>query len=208
MASFFFFLGVISDTLVIYNKIWSTLIGKAFLLIIYALGTTIAYGLSGQIVNEIIQFDTSAMTRTINFVAILLIPLFIFIILAIIFVILGYFYILFIQLIKDLKIKIKLEYYPWWTFTIRFISYILVFSFTFTLLTNLLPSYSKFLKDYTSAFIYYVESVRFSRCKNIPLNTRVLPINENEIITIRKTKDGYIFNPMACNTKISSKIKQ
>lgn len=37
LGIFLLFLGVVSDILFIYNKVWATSIGKAFLLIIYAL---------------------------------------------------------------------------------------------------------------------------------------------------------------------------
>lgn len=206
LSIFIFACGVISDFLIIYKKLWATLLGKAIILLIYALGTNIAYGFAGQIVNEVIKFDASSMTRTISFVAILLIPLFIFILFSVAFVfvtIFIYFYIIAIHFIKSFKLKVKLEFSPWCTLVVRFVSYIIVFFSAIKIGEIYMPYYNQFLHKSTSMFIYYVESVKFTRCKDVPQHARVVSVNDDEIIVLMKTKQGYYFKPMSCRPILS-----
>lgn len=68
---------VISDILIVYGKLWGTHIGKGFVLIFYAAATNLAYALASQLVNEVVRYESANLVYATNFVAVMLIPLFI-----------------------------------------------------------------------------------------------------------------------------------
>lgn len=205
--------GVISDLLSIYARTFITTLGKGGLLLLYALATTTAYALATQIVNQVVAFEASNLSNAIVFVAILLVPLFIFgltyILFALIFI-LGQVYLILAMFAKSLRndecfkhlIPINFECYPGVTFFARLIIYPATLGFIWGLGGSLLPKYEDFVNESAAAFIYHLEAVKFSRCENVPTDAKVLHINDMEILIATVTDGEYVFEPMACVPRI------
>ncbi|RZG75364.1 hypothetical protein [Acinetobacter sp. WCHAc060025] len=205
-------LGVISDLLFIYHKVWATTIGKALLVLFYVLLTTTTYAAADQVVNVIVAYDSSTLSRTSAFVAILLIPLVILIATGIVFLIillLGQFYLVFITYFQNLKndkflsrfIPNIVETYPGWSCIARFFSYPMVFGVLLSIGQIFNDKYQIFLTNTTQSFIYNFEAKLFSRCI-IPTDSKVINISENEIIIVTKLDGGYEFKPSLCEPKL------
>ena len=206
--------GVVSDLLFIYSKVWATTLGKALLLLVYALATTAAYALAAQVVNEVVAFESSKLSNAVAFVAILLVPLLVFgftyVLFALIFIV-GQLYLLLVAHAETLKndecfkplIPQNLERYPGCTFAARVVIYPVAIGFIWGSAGHLLPKYGEFVETSAAAFIYHLEAVKFSRCKNVPAGAKVIPVNAKEIIVARKPAGEYSFEPLACVPKIS-----
>lgn len=201
-------LGVISDFLFIYNKVWDTTIGKSLFVLLYVFLTTLTYAVADQIVNSIVAFDSSGLNRTSTFVSILLTPLVILIVTSIIFflfLILGQFYLLFITYIKDMKsdkflsnfIPNITEEYPGWSCVARFIIYPCVLGFLLGLGQIFGFTYQNFVLNQTRAFIYNFEAKKFSRCET-PAGSKVITVSDKEIILVAKVNEAYKFTPSLC----------
>lgn len=205
--------GIISDLLIIYRKVWDTIIGKGVILISYAMCTTIAYAFASQLVNDIVTFDSSSLTNSITFTSILLIPVFILGFSFILFIgimIFGQFYILFGSLSKNLsndecfkKLAFaSAENYPKASFISRCVIYPIVVSFFLFFGSDLMPAYGKKIESWTSWFIYNLEAVKHSRCKVDDLKSKVININDNEIVIVSEINDKFVFTPTKCISKI------
>ncbi|WP_368172633.1 hypothetical protein [Aeromonas sp. R2-1] len=205
--------GIVSDLLIIYRKVWDTIIGKGVILISYAMCTTISYAFASQLVNEIVAFDSSKLTSSITFTSILLIPVFILgfsFILLVGILVFGQFYILFGSLsnnfnndecFKKLAFA-SAENYPKASFISRCAIYPIVVSFFLFFGSDLMPAYGKKIEYWTSWFIYNLEAVKHSRCKVGDLNSKVININDSEIIIVNEINGKFIFTPAKCISKI------
>jgi hypothetical protein len=208
----FLVFGLISDLLIIYKVVWNTVIGKGCLLLTYAFCTNATYAIATRIVNEVVKFDASTLTYTVNLVAVLLAPALILIGTCValgIILALGQFYLMLTMYSNTLqknKCLSKLlpqptEEYPGITFTIRTVA---VFATLITLspfVSRTPPSYIKFIEETTSEFIYNFEALHYSRCITIP-DSRVIKVTEKEIIEISKIGDKYRFEPKKCTPLI------
>lgn len=203
--------GVVSDLLFIYSKVWATTIGKSVLLLLYALLSTVAYALAAQVVNEIVAYDSSKLNYTVTFVAILLVPIFIFgaiyVIFALIFA-LGQVYIVLVTHAEILKkdeclqsiIPANLEKWPGRTFLARVIIYPVAFGFLFALGRLLTPIYGAFVEESATTFIYHLEAVKHSRCE-IPVDAKAIQLDD-EIILMKKVGEKYKFEPRPCEPRV------
>lgn len=206
LCAVLFFVGIVSDIIAIYNRAWETAIGKALMLMIYAVSTSVAYGISSQVLNEVVKFDASELSYALNYVAVLLVPLFVFASAIVIFsivLIVSQFYWMFLLLTDVLNksryftLNHKIEEYPFATFFARLCAFAVVSGFIVGAKPVVFPAYTEFVERSTSAFIYHLEAVRFSRCK-APADARVIRVNDNEIIVAEKRDDNYSFTPMKC----------
>ncbi len=207
-------LGVISDILIIYKKIWSSLLGKGVIIVTYAMLTNFALSLSSQAVNSIVEVEPSKLLYSISFVSLLTIPFLISLCSAVLFgvlILFGQFYFFFLVLAKDLK-KIpalapmfpeKLEPYEIPTMIVRFIYIGVLLNFVFNFFQIFSPSYDKFVINQASRFIYNFEAYSNSRCK-LKNNEKSILINDKEIVIAKKLPDGsYSFNLQACEPRLS-----
>lgn len=201
-------LGVISDILYIYNRVWKTTIGKSLLLLSYFFLTTLTFAIADQIVNYIVEFDSSSLNRSSTFVSILLTPLVIFVVVSFIFfmfLLLGQFYLLFITYFNNLKsskiLSIFLpnitEKYPGWSCGARFIIYPCALGIVLAVGQNLGSKYEDFVVNQTKAFIYNFEAKKFSRCV-IPEGSKVVTVSSDEIIIVTKQDGKYSFLATPC----------
>lgn len=208
ISGLLFTLGVASDILIVYKKVWKTNLGKGLILIIYAIATNFAYALSSQIVNEILTFESSKLIYTINLVAVMLLPLFAlaltYFVFAIIFIF-GQFYMLIIvnadqfktdECLKSL-IPENIESYAFTTFIIRLFVFPLVLGFYWSISGYAMPAYNSFVESTTKAFIYNLEAKKFSRCK-LATSQKAIEINDKEIVVVEKIDGEYFFTPKPC----------
>ncbi|MBD3844017.1 MAG: hypothetical protein IE909_19500, partial [Campylobacterales bacterium] len=213
-----FAVGIISDLLYMYSKIWSSYLGKGVVLLIYALLTTFAIGMGSQVVNEIVRFNSEELVRSTTFATIILFPVIAFFVLSIIFgifFVFGQIYLVAIYALKPLKdIKCfsssflnSVEKYHFQFFFVRVLVYPVVFGVLFGLLTNPLTAkaYDGFVKQKVSWFIYNFEAQEFSRCK-VPANSRVIPVNDDEIILSFKSGASYKFKPEHCKPVLEKTV--
>lgn len=207
--------GIISDLLLLYGKVWDTFIGKGIILISYAMCTTISYAFASQLVNDVIAFDSSKLTNSITFTSILLIPVFILGFSFLLFIgifIFGQFYLIIASTLENLKddecfnlmtIAPK-ECYPKATFISRLIIYPLVIGSFLSFGSDMMPAYGKRVESWTKWFIYNLEAVKHSRCEIKNNDSKVIVINENEIVIATKNNDSYMFTPAICIPRIKS----
>lgn len=207
--------GVISDVLIIYKKVWETNIGKAFILIGFALATNLAYAISSQIVNEILTFESTKLLYTINFVAVVLIPFFALALSAVIFItliVLSQFYLLIVASINSFKngeclkgiISVNIEAHPIVTFIVRVIAFSFVFRVFWLANVAGAPIYTDFVIENTKAFIYHLEAKSFSRCV-LANGQKAIEINDKEIIIVEEIDGKYKFTPQVCEPRLSVK---
>lgn len=213
LSGLLFVAGVVSDLLFVYTKVWATTLGKALLLLVYALATTVAYAIAAQLVNEVVAFESSKLSNAVAFVAILLVPLFIFLSTYVLFALLfiaGQFYIVLVAHAETLKndecfkfiIPENFERYSGRTLAARVIIYPTAIGFLWGSAGYLLPKYKDFIEGSASAFIYHLEAVKFSRCESFHTDAKVIHVNDNEIILARRVNDEYSFTPVACVPKV------
>lgn len=206
--------GIISDFLFVAHKVLETLLGKALLVILASFITTLGYAFASQIINEIVQFDTSAINYATSFTAVLLIPLLILLapllIMSPLFMLSPIIFIVYLDkdLLKKFGFNIILEKnFPNITMVLRAVIYTTFFGFITSFLSNPIPqkSYEKFVINNTKTFIYTFEAKQYSRCANIPASTKVItvPDNNDEIILVTKVGKDYSFKATQCLTKIN-----
>lgn len=206
--------GIASDLLIIYKTIWETIIGKALLLLMFAFATNLAYSVSSRAVNEIVKFDTSGLSYTVNFVAFLLVPIFIFIGASIIFAIVlvaGQIYLMIALHSEHLRnnkclgslIPKQIESYPGITFSARFVAYPVILGFLIASGSQATPAYTKFIERTAASFIFHVEAAHYSRCKTLP-SERVIKVNDQEIVVVTNIDGAITFSPKKCVPVIDS----
>jgi hypothetical protein len=206
--------GVVSDLLLIYKTVWETSIGKGLLLLLLAFSTNLAYSMSSRVVNELVKFDTSDLTYTVNFVAFLLAPIFLFIGTSIVFaIVLGVsqLYLMVVMHAKNLRsnkcfgasIPAPIESYPVSTFFARMMAFSIIFG-TMTASADLaIPSYAGFVERAAASFIFYIEAAHYSRCEILP-SERVITVNDQEIIAVTNVGGTIKFSPKKCTPLINS----
>ena len=210
--------GILSDILILYKKVWGTVIGKGMLLLLFSFCLSFAYAFSAQLINETVKFDTSKVTYSINLTAVLLVPFIVIAITYFIFAILflfGQFYLILASFANNLKdnkclgglIPNNMENYPYKTFWVRVILYPIAFGFLWGMAASLSPAYAKGIANMTSHFIYFFDAKTYSRCKQSK-GDRVVTINDKEIIMVKKLNGKIYFEPKACTPVIKQPIKK
>jgi hypothetical protein len=200
--------GIASDLLLLYKTVWGTVLGKGLLLLLFAFATNLAYSGSSRVVNELVKFDTSGLTYTINFVAFLLVPVFVFIGTSVVFAIVlvaSQIYLMLAIHSEQLRnnkcigslIPMPTESYPVITFSARFIAFPIVLGFLIASGNRATPAYAGFVERTAASFIFHIEAAHYSRCEVLP-SERVIKVNDQEIITVTN-EDGTIkFSPKKC----------
>lgn len=207
------FFGVVSDGLVLYGKIWKTLIGRAAILIIYGAVGTLLYAYSSQIVNSVVGFESTQITKILPIVAVLLFPIvmsLVFFGVFIVSLVFMPFYLLYVDFTnKNSKNEClgkslsKPEYLPY----ISAFSRIVIISFISSFLTQMYGKfdhkYTGFINSSVASLVYHFEAIEKSRCK-VPEGYKSISINENEVIIIKPTDLGYLFETIRCKPIIGN----
>lgn len=208
ISGVFFTCALISDLLAIYQKVWGAVIGKGFLLLVYAASTNLAYAAAARIINELVKFDTSTLTYTVNFVAVLLAPLLIFFgtcAALVVVLVLGQFYLMITLYSKELRqskcisrvFPQSFEEYPGRTFIVRLLVFPALLGMLWGLSSRIEPNYERFIEKTASSFIFNFEALRFSRCEVDPAS-RVIRVTDKEIIVATHIDGNYRFEPKKC----------
>jgi hypothetical protein len=204
--------GIISDLLLLYKAAWETAIGRGLLLLLFAFATNLAYSASSRLVNELVKFDSSSLTYTVNLVAFLLVPVFVFIGTSVVFAIVlvaGQFYLMLALHSEQFRnnkclgslMPTSTESYSGVTFFARFIAFPVVLGFLITFGNRATPAYSSFIEQTAAAFIFHVESAHYSRCEILP-SERVIKVNDQEIIAVTNAGGTIKFSPKKCTPVI------
>lgn len=204
--------GIASDLLLLYRAVWETVIGKGLLLLLFAFATNLAYSASSRVVNELVKFDTSSLTYTVNFVAFLLVPIFVFIGTSVVFAVVlvaGQFYLMLAIHTDQFRnnkclgslIPTPTESYPGITFFARFVSFPIVLGFLIASGNRATPAYASFVERTAASFIFHVEAAHYSRCEALP-SERVIKVNDQEIIAVTNVGGTIKFSPRKCTPLI------
>lgn len=191
--------GITSDCLYVYHKIWRTTLGKAFFIILYALLTNITYGFADQIINQIVEYESSGLNRVTNFVAIMLIPVIFILVtffLFLIFIFVSQFYVMYVIWAKD-RGSFN-ESYSGWSCAARLLIYPFIFSMLFTFGEQSKDKYANLVAETAQSYIYNFEAKVFSRCVT-PKGAKVLTVTNDEIVIVTKINDKYSFSPTLCD---------
>lgn len=195
--------GLIIESIALYNKIWDSSPGKAFILIAFAFTTNITFSMASQIVNEVLKADAAAFTYTLSFVVILLIPavfsVVVYLIASTVLFLGGtYFGIRGIilstinsshrkeQILTVLRLKEK----PFNRITLsgRIIA-ILTLLYTLSFIGQQYQKYENALKTLTGTFAFHLEMQKHSYCKKDEQN-KVARIDDNAILIGSKNTLG------------------
>ncbi len=209
---FVFICGIISDLLFIYDKLWKTHLGKGVILIIYAFTLNFAYAFSSVIVNDVVMFQSLSLTYTVNFVAILLIPLIAILLSFVVFgvfIIISQLYAVIAITISDMKpieclkglVPDKVENYFKTTLVLRILIYSSAFGAISAIAKSSMPKYEEFIYSATKSFIYHLEAIQHSRCSLEPGEKSII-VSDEEIVVVSKTKGKYSFKPQLCKPKL------
>lgn len=199
---------VATDILAVYQKVWDTILGKAVLLLVYALLTNFAYAIASQMVNDIVQYQSASLVYAINYVAVMLTPLFIFVSTYLTFLALlicsqiYWFFAIATELIRKHRyvagvIPETVVNFPKATFAVRTLAFVMILSAAWGFRPYIAPRYYDFLKSSTASFIYNFEASRYSRCQ-LPANAKAIPVIESEIVIVEKNNDDYSFKAVKC----------
>lgn len=210
-SAIFMLFGVLSDLSKAYDVLMNNIFGKAIMLLVFAAATTITYALSSATINDIIQFDVVTPTYTINIVAILSIPTLTILGLTALFpyamggalVLYPIYMSTFPALhpkeenaLSSLFPKID-ENFPILTYFVRVIVIMVILITNHFYGQKILTSYINSIETPISWLLYNIEAVRHSRC-TIPKNTKVLKVNDNEIVIVEFKNGSYTFTPSKC----------
>jgi hypothetical protein len=205
------------DLLALYKKVYENLLGKAALLLLFSLCTNFAVVLSAQVVNNIVGVDPSKFPHTIALLAILYIPF----LAAIGFYILFNVFYLILALVSPLLLvfhivipdgKAKTILLPGYappkeipfrriTIFVQFVSIAIFCYVMFGLSTNVnvMQSYTQFLSNTASSFLYHWEMYSKTQC-NVEPGTRVTFVSDDRILVGTKDLSGISFKLRECTS--------
>ncbi len=207
-------LGIAIDVLVVYNWLWSKRLGKALILIIYAVVLNLSIALSDQIVNDIVGNISSNLKYSISFISILLIPLFLAAAIAAAFIFIftfGQIYLAVKILINDASKNEKLknivptlsEVHPLKTSLFRFFVAIIIFPFYLTIAGHIFPLYAKGVYQASAFFIYNLQAYGKHTCE-VSQPSKVILVDGNDVVIVTPSDSGYSFKNTECKSSNKS----
>lgn len=206
------------DFLNIYKALWSTALGKGVLLLGYTLLVNMSLSIGAQYVNEAIGVEPYLYKHSIVYAAIMSVPILAALVLGAIsflVIVFGSIFLFFGMNLQHAKetgflsdiLPTSSERYFIRTTMVRIISIGAVSYASFSLFYGYNVQYDKFIVEQTKAYIYHFEALEKSRCK-LKGNTKFLPLNGNELVTIKKLSGGdYKFTHELCEPKIKAHNK-
>jgi hypothetical protein len=202
------------DLMVLYKKIYESVLGKGFLLILFSLCTNFAVVLSSQLINDIVGVDPSKFPHTIVLLSILTIPFFIAVGCAILYV--GFFliFLIFPLLLMFLTMrsnKAKEFFVPGYcisptipyqktTRTVQFISFAIFCAVVLGLSQKVARSYEAFLTNTARSFLYQQEMYPKAPCALDP-DSRIAFLSDEKILVGQKGSTGIAFKIHECKSK-------
>jgi len=206
-----FWIAAISfDLIVLYKKVYESVLGKGFLVVLFSLCTNLAIVLSSQLVNDIAGVDPSKFPHTIALLSILSIPFFIAAGFGILYfgLLLATPLLLMFHTLPDDKAREVL--FPGYcakpsipyqkaTRAIQFISLAVFCGFVFSLSQKTLKSYETFLTDTARSFLYQMEMYPKAPCSIVP-GTRAAFLSDEKILVGEKNAAEIIFKVRECKS--------
>lgn len=209
LTAVLFVAGIVSDFLGLYEKVWKTSLGKALLLLSFALITALAYGAAKQAVNLAVGFDPQVLSRSVTVAAILLVPATAFVVLFSLFFLLflvAQLYLVFVVIkdavgasacLRPLQARSH-EPYPFATCLLRILFiYPIAAGALWASAEQIGPSYGSFIEKGTERFVYHFEALEASECEKEP-EEKVIRLSGSHLIIAEKRKDGIHFTPGVC----------
>lgn len=198
------------DLMALYKKVYESLLGKGFLVVLLSLCTNLAIVLSSQLVNDIAGVDPSKFPHTIALLSILSIPFFIaagFGILYFGLLLATPLLLMFHTLPDDRAREVLIPGYcaslsiPYQKTTraIQFISLSIFCGFVFTLSQKVSRSYETFLTDTARSFLYQMEMYPKAPCNIVP-GSRAAFLDDEKILVGEKNSAGIVFKVRECKS--------
>lgn len=198
------------DLIAVYKKVYESILGKGFLVVLLSLCTNFAIVLSSQLVNDIAGVDPSKFPHTIALLSILSIPFFVgagFGILYFGLLLATPLLLMFHTLPDDKAREVLIPGYcanpsiPYLKTTraIQFISLAVFCGLVFTLAQKVSRSYESFLTDTARSFLYQLEMYPKAPCSIVP-GSRAAFLSDEKILVGVKNSAGIVFNVRECKS--------
>lgn len=198
------------DLIALYKKVYESVLGKGFLVILLSLCTNFAIVLSSQLVNDITGVDPSKFPHTIALLSILSIPIFIsagFGILFFVVLLASPLLLMFHTMDEDKAKEVLLPGYsaspsiPYQKTTriIQLISFAVFCGLVFSLSQKVMRSYETFLTDTARSFLYQMEMYPKAPC-GIKAGCRVAFLGDEKILIGEKNSTGIVFKVQKCKS--------
>ena len=197
------------DLVGLYKRLYKKPLGKAFFLLILALGTNLSIVLSSQVVNSIVGVDPSKFPHSVALLAIMNIPVFIVVGLVAIYgaILIATPFLLMFHTMPNEQVKRVLvpgystpENYPFYktTVLIEIISIAFFAGFVVTMMTKLGNNYDRFESHVASEFIFQWEMYPKAQCV-IPTGSRAAFVSDDKVLVAARTASGIDFGqPREC----------
>jgi hypothetical protein len=204
----FWIAAICYDLIALYKKVYQSVLGKAFLVILFSLCTNFAIALSSQLVNDITGVDPSKFPHTISLLSILSIPFFVaagFGALYFALLVATPLLLMFHTLPDDKAREVLIPGYcskqavPYekTTRTIQFVSLAVFCGVVFSFSQNVTRSYETFLTNTARSFLYQMEMYPKAPCL-IQQGSRAAFLNEDTILIGEKKLTEIVFNVREC----------
>jgi len=196
------------DVIALYKKVYESVLGKSFLVILFSLCTNFSIVLSNQLVNDIVGIDPSKFPHTIALLSILSIPFFVaagFGALYFGLLIITPLMLMFHALPDDRAKEVMIPGYSArstaphhkTTRVIQFISFAVFCGFVYGLSQKTMHSYETFLTDTARSFLFQLEMYPKAQCAIDP-NSRAAFIGDETILRGNKKPTGIEFTVQEC----------
>lgn len=206
----FWIAAIAYDLIELYKKIYDSVLGKSFLVVLFSLCTNFSIVLSSQIVNEIVGVDPSKFPHTVALLSILSIPFFVaagFGVLYFIVLLLTPFLLLFHALPDDKAKEVLVPGYsaksnvPYrkTTSAVQFLSFAVFCGFVFNLSQKVMHNYETFLTDTARSFLFQLEMYPKAQCA-IKSGSRAAFIGDEKILLGEKKPSGIVFTVQECKS--------
>jgi len=216
VALFLYGCAIVTDLSKLYKKIWSTILGKAFIYIIFALCTNLSLGIANQIVNNALSAPPSNFIYTTSLISILQIPLLVsfgFFVMYFLLLLLAPLYFMHLLVVKDFdenfilkklipneEIKFRIT-----TFVVRVIVFCVVSGFVYSSMFKIGDKYEEKLTYIAQKFAYNFEFYKKSYCSTED-GEKIAHITNDIILVGREKNDGqYTFQYSTCAPSLNSK---
>ncbi len=201
-------LGVTSDLVMVYKRIWETSLGKACLLIVYFLLSNIALGLAENAINIVTKVDFVSATYTKAILTVMMIPLFAWgisvFLMTMSFVFIPIFFMVLLmckELVQNPCFSFLgntfSSYLAKTTLAARFFAFLLLFVFLKSEGQEWARDFDGFLDKQLPFSLYLLDGRKFVDCK-LDENERGIKGDEGRYLIIREEERGYSFKTNVC----------
>ncbi|VVM67305.1 hypothetical protein PS659_01636 [Pseudomonas fluorescens] len=200
--------GVTSDLVMVYKRVWESTLGKAVILLAYFVLSNIALGLSENAINIVTKVDFVSVVYTKAILTVIMIPLFAWgisvFLLTMSFVFLPFVF-MFVVMRKDFALNPCLGfiggmfngYLSKTTLAARFFAFLLLFGFVKSEGQDWARSYDGFLEKQLPFSLYLLEGRTYTSCI-LNENERGVKGEDGRYLIIKNSDDEYSFRTAMC----------